>query len=103
MSETLEEAISRYDAAAHAMQSGVKYDIEITPADGNTEGTSPKHLRTGVNSALVDSAALAKLLIDKGVFTELEHMTALADMMEAEQRRYESDLSARLGTKVTLA
>ena len=50
----------RYDAAAHAMQSGVAFEIGA----GVSRETEPKHLRVGVNSAMVDSAALAALLIN---------------------------------------
>jgi len=46
-------------------------------------------LRTGVNMALVDCAALAKLLLEKQVFTEVEYYEALAEATEAEQHRYE--------------
>lgn len=88
----------RYDAACHAMQSGVLADHQGGSDDGN-----PKHLRVGVNSALVSVAATGRLLIDKGVITTDEYEAAMADAMEAEVREYELRLSARLGTKVTLS
>jgi hypothetical protein len=78
----------RYLAAAHAMQSGVALSI----ARGEARDMEPKHLRVGVNSALVDCAALAKLLIDKGILTEEEYERALADAMEAEVQRYRERL-----------
>lgn len=94
-------ARERYADAAHAMQSGVKADMET---DTRSQGaTTPKHLRVGVNSALVDSAALAWLLVSKGVITEDEYLDALASGMEREARRYEALLSERHGTKITLA
>lgn len=89
--ERITKAMGRYRAAAHAVQSGVMLDHSRGGEDG-----SPKHLRTGVNLALVDSAALAKLLINKGVFTEVEYHEALADATEAEQRRYEARLGVGL-------
>lgn len=92
-----EEYAARYAAAAHAMQSGVKSEMELGSRD-----TEPKHLRVGVNSALVDSAALAALLIAKGVITEDEYLEAIAAGMEREVTTYETRLSAALGTKVTL-
>lgn len=88
----------RYDAAAHAMQSGVAAEHERGSDDG-----SPKHLRVGVNSAFVGSAALARLLIDRGVFTFDEYEAALAEAMEIEKRRYEERLTAATGIKVTLS
>ena len=88
----------RYHAAAHAMQTGVAMEMNYRP-----QPTEPKHLRTGINTAMVDHAALVGLLVAKGVITDAEYMKALADAMEAEQARYESHLSQILGTKVTLA
>lgn len=82
----------RYAAAAHGMQSGVAMEMTHNPAP-----TSPKHLRVGVNAAMVDHAALAALLIAKGVFTEDEYVAALADAMEREQARYEQHLRERFG------
>lgn len=88
----------RYAAAAHAMQSGVAAEIGL-----GTKSTEPKHLRVGVNSALVDSAALAELLIGKGIITEDEYVEAIATGMEREAKAYEDRLSERTGQKITLA
>jgi hypothetical protein len=52
---------------------------------------------------MVDHAALAKLLIDKGLITEQEYLCAIADAMEAEKARYEKHLSNLLGKTITLA
>jgi len=93
-----DEAIERYRAAAHAMQSGVA--MEMNYDKGPTE---PKHLRVGVNSSMVEHSALVQLLFVKGVITDDEYHEAIAAAMEAEAERYESLLSERLGTKVTLA
>lgn len=81
----------RYEAAAHAMQSGVAAEH----AAGSTDG-SPKHLRVGVNSAHVGIAALARLLLEKGVITMDEYEAAQAEEMEAEQKRYEQRLGVHL-------
>jgi hypothetical protein len=93
------DAKERYFAALHAMQSGVALQLEHNPSGG-----SPKHLRVGVNSAKVEHAALAKLLIDKGIITEAEYTEALAEMMEREVRMYEDELTRMYGgqTKITL-
>lgn len=61
----------RYVRAMHAMQSGVAARMTIDPSE-----CIPKHLRVGVNSVLVDVSAVARLLMDKGIFTELEYLTA---------------------------
>ncbi len=98
---TKEENWQRYLAAAHAMQSGVS--MEISNSGPAAAGASEKHLRVGINSEMVQNGALVALLIKKGIFTEDEWAEALADGMEAEQKRYEKVLSEKLGTKVTLA
>jgi len=74
----------RYAAACHAMQTGVKYEMALGSPD-----TTPKHLRVGVNSAMVNDAAITKLLIEKGLFTMEEYAKAVADEMELEVQRYE--------------
>ena len=88
----------RYLAAAHAMQTGVAMEMEHGSKD-----TTPKHLRTGVNSAMVEHSALAGLLISKGVITGEEYAEALAAGMERETKAYEDRLSEHIGTKITLA
>lgn len=81
----------RYQAAAHAMQTGVKIDH----AKGSTDG-SPKHLRVGINACAVDHAALVWLLIAKGVIDETEYVKEVADEMEREKQRYEERLGVGL-------
>lgn len=97
---TIAELHDRYLAAAHAMQTGVAFKMDHDPGE-----TSPKHLRVGVNSAMVETSALALLLIEKGVFTMVEYRTALAEAMERERDMYQEWLNARYGdsgTTVTL-
>lgn len=86
-----EDDFRRYTQAAHAMQSAVAFDMQRA---GHRD-TEPKHLRVGVNSAMVDASALAKLLIDKGVIAHEEYVKAVADGMEAEVKSY----ADRLGMK----
>lgn len=88
----------RYLKALHAMQSGVKAEMELGLNDAHT----PKHLRVGVNSAMVETGALLKLMLDKGVITEDEWCAALADAMEREVAEYEKRLSEWLHTMVRL-
>ena len=89
----------RYERAAHAMQSGVAIEMSHL---GTSKETEAKHLRVGVNSAMVDSAALAGLLISKGIFTMEEYAKAVADQMEKEAE-YRKRIADRLGRDVTLA
>ena len=86
-----DEAMKRYHDAAHAMQSGVALDHRRGSEDGK-----PKHLRTGVNSALSNISGLAQLLIAKGLITESEYIAAIADAMEQEQAIYELRLGVSL-------
>ena len=81
-----------YHQALHGMQSAVAFDHDRGGRDGE-----PKHLRVGVNSAHVAVAALAKLLIDKGVITldEIEEANRLA--MNEEVAQYQD----RAGPNIT--
>jgi len=94
---SLEQDRERYRSAMHAVQSGVAAKMEYDGAE-----TSPKHLRVGVNSTMVEHSALVGLLLRKGVITEAEFYAALADAAEAEQRLYESWLSERTGAAIRL-
>jgi len=89
---------ARYVAAAHGMQSGVALLLQYNDSSGST-----KHLRVGVNAAMADQSGLAKLLIAKGVFTEREYMTAMAESMEAERDRHQQECKRVTGADVVLA
>jgi hypothetical protein len=88
-----------YEEALHAVQSGVKARMASDEMNGvppDSRATSPKHLRVGINSALCDQAALAKLLIRKGVITEGEYRDAITDEANREADRYEQELGVKL-------
>ena len=89
---TLEEKKKKYAALAHAMQSGVAYKMERVPSE-----TSPKHLRVGINSAMVSHAVLVEMLLAKGVITEDEYFDALVEAMEREVESYQQELSELYG------
>jgi hypothetical protein len=93
----VENLKTRYNAALHAVQTGVRMLIEL----GDTLAT-PKHLRTGIDSAHVSDAAVVRLLIAKGIITEHEHLEALTVAMEEERKSYEDRLTEKIGKKVTL-
>ncbi len=89
----------RYHAACHAMQTGVAYDQQYNPKD-----KEPKHLRVGINVALCDHTALVRLLIDKGLITELEYWQAVTAEMDREVERYTAKINERFGSdKIKLA
>ncbi len=97
MTPEMEKDWERYLKAAHAVQSGVAMEMNRNPGQ-----SSPKHLRTGLDTTKAEHSGLVKLLIDKGVITEPEYYKAMADAMETEKARYEAHLTEMLGTKVTL-
>ena len=87
-----EDLVARYAAEMHEMQTGVA----VEHGHGSQDGT-PKHLRVGINSALINDAALARLLIEKGVFTEDEYTEAVALEAEAEAKRYQDRIRKMSG------
>jgi hypothetical protein len=99
-----------YPALAHAIQTGTAQTMEIQnqavdkgEISASQPGHSPKMLRTGINMAMVEQSAVAKLLIDKGIITEEEYRQALIDGLQAEKDRFEAQLSEHYGTKISLA
>lgn len=96
--KTAEQRLNeRYIAAAHKMQSGVALKINYDRSE-----TSPKHLRVGVNAAMVDAGALAELLVLKGIITHEEYLDAIARMMEHEAKKYEEWAQKNIGPNVKL-
>lgn len=102
--QTVDELKAEYLDLLHAMQSGVRAEIELTePAAAHgTLSHSPKHLRVGINSALTQCSSLATLLIEKGVVTELEYWRAQVSGFRDEVARFEQKLSEQFGAKVSL-
>lgn len=76
-----------YEEAAHGMQSAVAFEM-----NKRSEPTEPKHLRVGVNAAMVDHSALVNLLIKKGIITEEEYLEELRLAMNHELDRYQKSL-----------
>ena len=91
----------RYEAAMHAVLTGVGYVMEREKGLRSSD-TSLKQLRAGINSSMVDSAAMARLLMEKGVITDVEYRKALADEAEREVHRYEALLKAEFGVDIQL-
>lgn len=94
--------IARHQAAAHAVQTGVAVELMLTmrSADDKSEAIERelKHAITGKNIAMCDHAALVNLLIAAGVITQAQYLSAIAQEMEAEKRRYEERLREATGT-----
>lgn len=94
---TLDEKRERYRALVHALQTGVAYEMELNP-----KPTEPKHLRVGINSAMVEHSALVDLLIRKGLLTLDEYFDALLVAMEREVHQYQQRLAEHYGADITL-
>lgn len=94
---SLDDKKERYRGLMHAMQSGVAHAMEL-----GSDEASPKHLRVGINAAMVNHGALASLLIEKGLITEAEYWDTLIEYAENEVANYETALSKLMGTEVSL-
>jgi hypothetical protein len=84
----------RYDDAVHSMQCAMGFELEH-----EWKGTArdAKHLRVGINNALADQAALAQLLMSKGVISGEEYNDAIVDGAEREAARAAIAVRARFG------
>lgn len=85
----------RYMRAAHRIQTAIAFSPD-SPA------MTPKHMRVGIDLSKSDAAGLARLLIAKGIFTEDEYFTSIADAAEREAASLEDELSSRFGQNVSL-
>ncbi len=89
---------TEYLELLHAIQSGVKATIEL----GISNEATPKHLRTGINSALINISALGQTLIEKGIITFEEWRDNEIKLLEQEVKDYENNLSKAIGKKIRL-
>lgn len=90
----MQDLTERYNKAMHAMQTGVA--MEMYQPDRKS-ATEPKHLRVGVNSALVETSALGTALMRKGLLTPEEYYSAMVEQMESEVASYQTRISAAAG------
>lgn len=74
-----------YEAALHGVQSAIAYEMARPERYTATE---PKHMRVGIDSAHVSDAALAFVLIQKGLITEDEYLESLRLQMNNELAGY---------------
>ena len=97
---TGDEFLAEYARLAHAIQTGVAYEMN-NPA---IKATEPKHLRTSLNCAMADFGSLGRLLIAKGVITKVEYYEAVLNGLREEVATYEQRLNATLGSggRITL-
>ena len=87
-----EELYQQYMALGHAVQTGIGMRIEL-----DKTFATPKDVRTGLDTSKADMDGLVNLLIQKGVFTDIEYMEAIVASMKREKDRWEADITQRLG------
>jgi hypothetical protein len=92
-----EELYQEYIGHAHGVQSGIAMRTEL-----DQTFATPKDMRTGIDTSKADMGGLVELLIQKGVFTDIEYMEAIVTSMGQERARWEKDIGEFLGRKVTL-
>jgi hypothetical protein len=86
-----EEQNNTINSLLHAIQTGVAYEHGLGSKD-----QEPKHLRVGINSALVSVAAVTKLLVDRQIIVEKDYWTYYIDQLEDELARYQSRAPANV-------
>ena len=86
------ELEAEYYRLMHAMQAGVAMELGQDPISG-----SPKHLRVGVNSALVGHSILVELLVRAGVCTLREYWETSVKWWQDEVDAYKARIAERLG------
>ena len=59
-----------YEEASHGVQCAIGYEIETEYGNAAT----PKHMRVGIDLSKAEQCGLARLLIDKGLFTIEEYI-----------------------------
>ena len=89
------EQSAQLNQLAHRVQSGVAFLQGQAEIKGERyESTEPKHLRVGVNSALVEASALAALLFRKKVITAEEYFDTLIEFWGYEVDSYQRNVKA---------
>ena len=84
---SLDDAKAVYYQRMHAVQSAIAFSLSTGAVDA-----SPKHLRVGVDSAMVQIGATGMILIEKGVCTELEYFQAMAEFASRELESREAEM-----------
>lgn len=86
-----------YEAAAHGVQSAIRFEMT---QKGHPEGLitdALKHLRTGLDCRASDAWGLADLLIRKGFITREEYIENMRLAMNEELARYQDHCRREYG------
>lgn len=97
------EQRAQIESLQHRVQSGIA-TLEASAFINRRrfQELEPKHLRVGVNSALINASALATLLIRKGVITAEEYFDTLIEFWEYEVTSYQNMLTNHVGPGVVI-
>jgi hypothetical protein len=82
-----------YEVALHGVQTAIMHEIERERPNKLMHLRVRKHLRVGIDSAHVSQAALAEVLIRKGIMTRKEYEEALRLVMNNELAMYEERIN----------
>lgn len=104
---TRDEFLAENTRLRHALQTGIlweqQYDEHAAFYQNNpTLANIVKHLRTGLDCAMVEQAAIIHLLIDKGLITEAEYFEKSLEFFRREIKNCEARLSAQMGRTIHL-
>ncbi|MEH2525854.1 MULTISPECIES: hypothetical protein [unclassified Bradyrhizobium] len=81
-----------YEQALHGIQSAIRFEMSrsgIPDDEHNPTSRMMKHLRVGIDMRAADHAAVAGLLIEKGIITEEEYLERMRLAANEELARYE--------------
>jgi hypothetical protein len=95
MSEFKDLGLS-YESALHGVQSAIAFEYERENPQQDMRRIR-KHLRVGIDSAHSSHAALADLLIKKGIISRDEYKEHVRLLMNHELHLYETRLSKQFG------
>lgn len=77
------------EALGHQVQSAIAFLMQHHQDNGTRfQQVEPKFLRVGVNSAMVETSALARLMLAKKLITADEYFTTLIQVWQEEVQSY---------------
>jgi hypothetical protein len=104
-SEECSRMVARMTALLHKIQTGILFTREWEEMQGipdDRRSTGPKHLRVGVDQALIEHGALCALLIEKGIIKAKDYYETQIEFLERDVEAYTERLKERFGANFTL-
>jgi hypothetical protein len=99
---TEDEFHEQYVKFGHAIQTGIKFVIEMERKGGVGTDNILKHHRVGIDTAKCEHGALSRLLVRKGIISESDYFDAVIEGMKMEVKLYEDKLANEFGVHITL-